>query len=72
MGWCSATYIFDGIMSAFLKDDKIDKKEFIKQTIIELENGDWDCQQDSAYYEDPLVQEIFKELHPTWFEKDEY
>ena len=70
MGWCSGTRIFDGMLSAFLNEDKLDKKEFIKQTIIELEDMDWDCQMDSAYWYNPLVQEIFKELHPDWFEED--
>ena len=71
MGWCSGTRLFDGMLSAFFNEDKLDKKEFIKQTIIELENMDWDCQQDSAYWNESLVQEIFREMHPDWFEEED-
>jgi len=69
MGWCSATYIFDQVVKA-LKEDG-DKKDAITQLIVALEDGDWDCQADSDYYDDPEIQEIFKELHPNWFEDEE-
>ena len=59
MGWCSATYLFDNIVGALLGKDKIDTKEVIKNLINTLEEGDWDCQQDSDYYDHPVVKEIF-------------
>lgn len=67
MGWCSATIIFDKVVGALL-DDK-DKKEAIKALIEALEDNDWDCQSDSDYFDHPLIKEIFKELHPSWFEE---
>lgn len=46
-------------------------KKTIKSLIESLEDGDWDCQQDSGYWGDPIVRECFKELHPDWFKEDE-
>lgn len=66
MGWCSATRIFDPIVGALLDDKPVDKKALIKMLAEELENGDWDCQMDSNYWDHPLVREVFKELHPDW------
>ena len=70
MGWCSGTEIFDQIAAIILSDKPLDKKATLKTVIKSLEDGDWDCQQDSAYYDHPLVQEAMKELHPHWFEED--
>ena len=71
MGWCSATYIFDNVASFILDEEKeLSKKEILKQLINELEDGDWDCQQDSSYWETPAVRKAFLELHPEWFEED--
>jgi hypothetical protein len=50
-------------------DDSI--KETIKRLIESLEDGDWDCQQDSAYYDHPIVRKAFMELHPDWFEEED-
>ncbi len=72
MGWCSATNIFDTVVGELLDEEKkSNKKDVIMALISELENGDWDCQGDSEYWEHPLIQEIFKELHPSWFENNE-
>lgn len=49
-------------------DDGIEK--VVKSLIESLEDGDWDCQQDSSYYDHPLVNGIFRELHPDWFEDE--
>lgn len=68
MGWCSATIIFDQIAAALLDDKPMDKRAALKALIEALEDGDWDCQQDSEYWEHPLVQEIMRERHPRWFE----
>jgi hypothetical protein len=67
MGWCSGTEIFDQIAEVVLSDKPMDKKATIKAMIEALENGDWDCQGDSAYWDHPIVKEAFRELHPDWF-----
>lgn len=71
MGWCSATRIFDSVCDAVLNEEKTDPKEILMALVGELEGGDWDCQQDSAFWDNEIVQEIMKELHPDWFEDDE-
>lgn len=68
MGWCSATTIFDNVAGALLYK-KPEKPEVILENLIEaLEDGDWDCQQESAYWDHPVVRKIMKKLHPAWFE----
>lgn len=68
MGWCSATIIFDQIAQIILDDKPIDKKTVLRTVIDSLEEGDWDCQHDSEYWDHPLVQEIMRDKHPHWFE----
>jgi hypothetical protein len=71
MGWCSGTYIFDSVASIILDEGKeFSKKEILKELINALEERDWDCERESAYFDHPLVQEIFKELKPYLFEED--
>jgi hypothetical protein len=43
----------------------------LKHIIVALEDMDWDCQQDSSYWDEPLVARIFRELHPDWFEGED-
>lgn len=69
MGWCSATYIFDVMAEALLNNNPKEPKELLKHLAKILEDSDWDCQQDSDYWNHPVVQEIMKELHPNWFDK---
>ena len=64
MGWCSATLIFDNVCDGLLEDT-------IRALAVALEDGDWDCQQDSAYWGHPIVQKVMRELHPSWFEDEE-
>ena len=71
MGWCSATEIFDSVVGALLGEGEIDKETTIKELINALEDGDWDCQQDSQYYKHPLVQKCFKQTSPELFDEDE-
>ncbi len=71
MGWGSGTRIFDSVCGGLLSDEPLDKKEIITYLIDALEDGDWDCQQDSAYWEHPIVKEVMREIHPDWFEDDE-
>lgn len=62
----SATSIFDAVASNLLPFINQENRRMIKDTLkilaIELEDGDWDCQNESEYFEHPLVQEIFLEL----------
>ena len=64
MGWCSATYIFDATMHAVndvLDDimeqysDHLPKHEMFlrvaRPLVKKLEDGDWDCQQESDFYD---------------------
>ena len=74
MGWCSGTYVFDGVMDAFINEKSISKavkKKIIKKVIEALQERDWDCESDSDYWEHPLVREIFMELKPEWFEDED-
>jgi hypothetical protein len=68
MGWCSATIIFDQIAEAILTDHPIDKQAILTTVVEALEDGDWDCQQDSEYWNHPIVQKIMRQRHPRWFE----
>lgn len=71
MGWCTTTEIFDTVASALLEDNEVDKKNVLEIVISALEDGGWECQQDSEFYDHPVVQEIFRKLHPRWFEDEE-
>ena len=82
MGWCSGTDVFDIICDAMLasKNTNVDPntglimsntKEALKKIITELEEMDWDCQQESEFWDSTIVQEAFKDLHPDWFEESE-
>jgi hypothetical protein len=70
MGNCSATEIFDRVIDALIGKRGC-LRTGIKELILALEDDDWDCQQDSEWYDNPLVNSIFKEIHPEWFEEDE-
>lgn len=72
MGWCSGTDIFDAACKGIIGDKQRVSKEGIKAlTIIvdSLEQHDWDCQQDSRYWDHPVVQQIFRAR--GWFEDEE-
>jgi len=73
MGWCSATQIFDDVCDALLGEgeNKLTKKAALTAIISALEDGDWDCQQDSRYWDHPLVQKIMRKLHPEWFDDED-
>ncbi len=73
MGWCSGTDVFDPMVKFILQMaiSDIDKRAIIAHLVVTLQDHDWDCESDSAYYGDPLVQSVFQELHPEWFEIDE-
>jgi hypothetical protein len=69
MGWCSGTEVFDPIAGALLgslEGKQINVESVLKVVIEACENGDWDCQQDSKYWDHPIVQKLMRELHPDW------
>lgn len=72
MGWCSGTSIFDELAKYILSSGLPEDTQFailLKVARI-LENEDWDCQQDSLYWQHPLVLRVFQTLHPDWFLED--
>lgn len=72
MGWCSGTRVFDAVAKALLSEnEELDKKQVLKYVILALQDADWDCEQDSDYWDHPLVREVFMELEPEWFEDEE-
>ncbi len=72
MGWCSGTNIFDSIVETVIESclSIESTKNIIKTTIIALEYEDWDTQNESEYFNVPIVKDIFRELHPDWFEDE--
>lgn len=65
MGWCSATYIFDAAVEAayeLQRGQSLGREpvpfpnpvlvRFAKTMRDILEDGDWDCQNESDYWED--------------------
>ncbi len=66
MGWCSGTKIFDAVLKELVKKKDIDPVEVVRALSTAMEGRDWDCQQDSEYYEHPLV----KKARPDWFEDE--
>jgi len=70
MGWCSATEIFDNVCDSLLGDFPKSPEDTIKELLTVLEDMDWDCQNDSAYWDHPVVQKVMHELHPNWFDEE--
>ena len=72
MGWCSGTEVFDSFCEGLLDNpNPLDKKRLISNMINTLQNMDWDCERDSAYWDHPLVKEVFHEEYPEWFDEDD-
>lgn len=68
MGWCSGTGVFDKMAKFIInspqpEDQKVEALVHLAQA---LEDQDWDCQQDSDFYEDPIVRRALRQLHPDW------
>jgi len=42
-----------------------------RQLADAMENEDWDCQGDSAYYDHPIIKRVWKDLDPDWEDWDE-
>lgn len=72
MGWCSGTDIFDPVAKFVIYSDLSEQRKYdILHVLIEaLENHDWDCEQDSRYWSNPIVQRVMADLNPDWFGDD--
>lgn len=70
MGWCSGTDVFDTMANFVLNSDASGdaKYEVLLALADVLEDHDWDCQGESGHRGDPIVQRVFKKLHPDWDE----
>jgi len=68
MGWCSGTDIFDAVVETIytVVSDEGSRYMLIYNLAKSLEQHDWDCHSDSVYYDNYLVQRVFKQLHPDW------
>lgn len=70
MGWCSGTPIFDAVAENILDSELPIERQFdIMRTLtVAMYERDWDCEQDSPYYDHPVIQRVMRELNPDWFE----
>lgn len=69
MGWCSGTDVFDPVATAILKSSlsEEEKVTLLKALITACWNHDWDCENDSYYWDSSgagLVMKAFRELSP--------
>lgn len=70
MGWCSGTPIFDSVASYVISSDLTELRKFeVLRTLADaMEDEDWDCQSDSQYWDNEIVQRVMLALHPDWLE----
>lgn len=68
MGFCSGTDIFDDVVSDILivPIEKNIKIHLITSLIESLEKHDWDCQQDSVFWANPIVQQSHLNSQINW------
>ena len=73
MGWSSGTRVFDKVCGHVLgsPDRKgistaISVQDLLIALVDVLEDLDWDCQEESRYFNHPLVREILVRKHPDW------
>lgn len=71
MGWCSGTVVFDAVCDAILSNKKIDKQELLEQFISVLHDMDWDCEQESEYFNHPTVKKAFTRLGYGYYYEDD-
>lgn len=62
MGWCSGTEIFDVVVEKAFAHivDESERKNFIKAIKPVFDAGDWDCESDSEYWDDYLVDIMYE------------
>jgi hypothetical protein len=69
MGWCGGTYVFDKICNMILDQKELSdetKEYMIENLIYILEDLDWDCHQDSYLFNNDIVMNSLKRIHPDW------
>lgn len=67
MGWCGGTAVFDGALDLFLTHvPKEKRQELVKVWFKAVRDGDWDCLDESAYYEE-YIKPILLEEDPDWY-----
>lgn len=73
MGWTGGTDVFDGMVREISELDLPYEAQvrLLKALADLLEDQDWDTENESAYWDDPLVQEVMAELHPDWVEDED-
>lgn len=58
MGWCSGTQVFDGVAEELLANPSIPNDVVVNVLLgvkEVLNDMDWDCEGDSAYWEHPFI-----------------
>lgn len=67
MGWASGTDVFDAVAGVVIEDDtRFNKHNVLKALIVALEDNDWDTQNESEFYDHPIVRRVMREIHPDW------
>ncbi|MHA1961821.1 MAG: hypothetical protein ACW99U_16480 [Candidatus Thorarchaeota archaeon] len=68
MGWCSGTDLFDDIAGELfsLELDEEVTREKLRNIIIDFQNNDWDCEQESMYAGVPIFDNALKEADEYW------
>lgn len=71
MGWCSGTKVFDDVIRVCREELELSSGQeytLFMALARSLDEMDWDCHSDSAYYDDPVVQRVFRALE--WLDPD--
>lgn len=67
MGWCGGTAVFDGALDLFLKYvPKDERQAVVKLWLKEVRDGDWDCLDESNYFDD-FIKPVLLEEDPDWY-----
>ena len=70
MGWCSGTIYFDTAMDLFLHYvPKQKREETMYQWYKLIRDGDWDCVEESDYWEE--LKRILKKKEPEYWDFNE-
>jgi hypothetical protein len=69
MGWASGTDVFDAVAGEILGETgAVSRTRVIRALVEALEDNDWDTQNESEFYDHPIVRRVMRELHPDWDE----
>jgi len=61
------TEIFDTVINVLVEDDEeVDKETLIKELINILEAFNWIAPRKSDFFDHPLVEKCFRDIHPDW------